>query len=101
LNANGAPNGMYQSRSKLAHAWKLPKWGLAAEDEVPKWLVMRMQSGELELNSLGGFTVATQWGLATCAAGDFVILTEDDRIEFCRPEHFDRDFEPASQRLAA
>jgi hypothetical protein len=92
---------MYQSRSKLAHAWKLPRWGLAAEDPAPKWLVTRMQSGELEINSLGGFTAPTQWGLATCAAGDFVILTEDDTIEFCRAEHFERDYEPAKEKLAA
>jgi hypothetical protein len=83
-------------RKILVQAFRLPLWGQAADETPPQWLVSRLQSGELEINSLGGLTLATPFGLQSCAAGDVVIFHADNSIGFEKPETFDEDFEPVS-----
>jgi len=75
-------------RKSLVQAFKLPLWGTAADETPPQWLIRRLQSGEFAINSLGGITMANQWGHQQCAAGDFVLLTDDDTIQFATPEQF-------------
>ncbi|WP_315740119.1 MULTISPECIES: hypothetical protein [unclassified Bradyrhizobium] len=83
-------------RKILVQAFKLPLWGQAAEEVAPQWLVSRLQSGELKVNSLGGLTMSSAWGVQSCAAGDVVLLTEDDTIQFAKPEEFDK-LEPVKE----
>lgn len=66
--------------------------GQVAEDQPPKWLITRMQNGELEVNILGGFCTQSPFGYINCAAGDYVILNEDDTIEFIKAEVFEDRF---------
>ena len=56
----------------------------------------RLQTGDLEINSLGGLTMRTPWGVQSCAAGDIVVLFQDNSIGFEKPETFERDFEQIS-----
>ena len=81
LNANGV-SVQISYRNILVQAFKLPLWGQVADEVLPQWLVRRLQSGELTVNSLGGLTM----GAMSCAAGDLVILTADDKIEFAAPD---------------
>ncbi|BAR61967.1 hypothetical protein ACFLEY_22570 [Bradyrhizobium sp. YCK136] len=85
-------------RKTLVQAFKLPLWGQFAEEVPPAWLVKRLQSGELTMNSLGGITMANRWGHQQCAAGDVVLLTEHDTIEFSTPEEFGLLSEPKPHR---
>jgi hypothetical protein len=41
------------------------------------------------MNSLGGVTMTNRWGHQQCAAGDTVLLTDRDTIEFATPEEFE------------
>lgn len=75
-------------RNILVQAFKLPLWGQVADETPPQWLVRRIQSGELVLNHLGGFTMSTPWGVQSCAAGDIVLLTDEDKIQFVKPDEF-------------
>lgn len=90
------------SRQSLVQAFKLPLWGQIAEDTPPNWLVSRLQTGELEMNSLGGLTMQAPWGVQSCAAGDYILFFQDNSIGFEKPEKFEQDFEPvtAEQLLA-
>lgn len=63
-------------------AWQLPVLGKAAAEPVPAWLVERLQSGYLTVNSLGGLTVRDPDDHRSCVAGQSVELTADNRIEF-------------------
>jgi len=87
LNANGVTVQLFERKS-LVQAFKMPLWGTAADETPPQWLIRRLQSGEFAINSLGGITMANQWGHQQCAAGDFVLLTDDDTIQFATPEQF-------------
>lgn len=80
------------SRTSLAQAFKLPLWGQVADEAPPQWLVTRMQAEELMINRLGGLTMQTPWGVQQCAAGDIVVLFQDNSIGFEKPEVFERDF---------
>jgi hypothetical protein len=84
-------------RKSLVEAFRLPLWGQIADETPPKWLVSRIQSGELEMNRLGGLTMATPWGVQSCAAGDFVVHFADNSIGFEKPETFERDFAPVKE----
>jgi len=66
----------------LKGTWQLPVLGRAADEPVPSWLVERLQSGYLAVNSLGGFTVRDPDDLRSCVAGQSVGLTADDRVVF-------------------
>jgi hypothetical protein len=93
-NANGVTVQLFERRT-LARAFRLPLWGQAADEVPPQWFIRRLQSGEFAINSLGGVTMANQWGHQQCAAGDFVLLTDEDAIQFATPEQFVA-FEPVS-----
>ncbi|WP_316207403.1 hypothetical protein [Bradyrhizobium sp. SZCCHNR3118] len=84
-------------RISLVQAFRLPLWGKAADETPPTWLVSRIQSGELEMNSLGGLTMATHWGVQSCGAGDVVLHLADGSIAFEKPETFERDFGPVKE----
>ena len=86
-------------RKSLVQAFRLPLWGQPADETPPQWLVSRIQSGELEMNSLGGLTMATPWGVQSCAAGDIVVFFADNSIGFEKPETFERDFDPLTSEL--
>lgn len=75
-------------RKILVQAFRMPLWGQVADEIPPQWLVRRLQAGELVVNGLGGLTMRNDWGSQACAAGDVVILTEDDTIQFAKPEEF-------------
>ena len=81
-------------RKSLVQAFRLPLWGQAADEAPPHWLVSRLQTGEIEINRLGGLTMNTAFGIQQCAAGDIVVLFADGAIGFERPEKFESDFEP-------
>ncbi|ARQ95349.1 hypothetical protein [Bradyrhizobium phage BDU-MI-1] len=91
------------SRQFLVQAFKLPLWGQVAEEIPPQWLVTRLQTGELEMNRLGGLTMQTPWGVQSSAAGDYVLFFQDNSIGFEKPEKFEQDFKPveASDLIAA
>jgi hypothetical protein len=84
------------TRRSLAEAFQLPLWGQAAAEVPPHWLVSRLQTGDLEINRLGGLTMNTPWGVQQCAAGDFVLLFADNSIGFEKPETFEQTFEPVT-----
>jgi hypothetical protein len=84
------------TRRSLAEAFQLPLWGQAAAEVPPHWLVSRLQTGDLEINRLGGLTMSTPWGVQQCAAGDFVLLFADNSIGFEKPETFEQTFEPVT-----
>jgi hypothetical protein len=84
---------LFLSKS-LVQAFRLPLWGRTADETPPQWLVTRIQSGELEMNSLGGLTMGTPFGAQSCVAGDIVVFYPDNSIGFEKPETFERDFEP-------
>ena len=75
-------------RKNLVQAFKLPLWGQPADETPPKWFVSRLQSGDFVINTLGGVTMANRWGHQQCAAGDIILLTDRDTIEFATPEEF-------------
>ncbi|WP_315729812.1 hypothetical protein [Bradyrhizobium sp. SZCCHNRI2010] len=83
-------------RNILVQAFKLPLWGRQADEIPPQWLVRRLQNGDLKVNALGGLTMSTPWGVQSCAAGDVVLLTEDDGIQFAKPDEFEK-FEPVTE----
>jgi hypothetical protein len=83
-------------RKILVQAFRLPLWGQIADETPPNWLVSRMQTGEIEINRLGGITMHTPWGVQQCAAGDMVVLFADNSIGFEKPEKFEQDFEPVA-----
>jgi len=82
-------------RNTLVQAFKLPLWGQVADEVPPKWLVQRLASGDLVVNSLGGVTIRNNWGSQSCAAGDIVLLTDQDTIQFATPDEF-AVFEPVT-----
>jgi hypothetical protein len=82
-------------RKQLVQAFRLPLWGQSADETPPNWLVKRMQSGDLVVNSLGGFTMQSPWGWQSCAAGDIVLLTDQDTIMFIGSDEFS-SFEPVT-----
>lgn len=84
---------IFQRTQALVQAFKLPMWGQFADETPPKWLVTRIQNEDLHMNSLGGLTAIGPFGMLSCAAGDYVLLTEQDTIEFCKPEDFDANYE--------
>jgi hypothetical protein len=75
-------------RKHLVQVFKMPLWGQPADEIPPQWVVRRLQSGDFVMNSLGGVTMANRWGHQQCAAGDFVLLTNRNTIEFATPEEF-------------
>ena len=85
-------------RKTIVQAFRLPFWGNSADETPPNWLVSRIQSGDLVINSLGGFTMVNRWGHQKCSAGDVVVLTKEGAIEFATPEEFE-EFEPLSNEL--
>lgn len=84
---------IFQRKPALVQAFLVPKWGEVAEDVPPKWLVDRIQRGELTINGLGGFTMTTNFGQLQCMAGDVVLLTDQDTIEFIKAEHLAEQFD--------
>lgn len=84
------------TRRSLVEAFHLPLWGQAADEVPPHWLVSRLQTGELEINRLGGLTMQTPFGVMQCAAGDVILLFADNSIGFEKPEKFQVDFEPVT-----
>jgi hypothetical protein len=86
-------------RKSLVQAFRIPLWGQVADEVPPQWLVSRMQTGEIETNSLGGFSIPTPFGVQSCAAGDIVLLFADNSIGFEKPETFERDFVPVTPEL--
>ncbi|TYO65516.1 hypothetical protein FXV83_16425 [Bradyrhizobium hipponense] len=84
-------------RNSLVSAFKIPLWGQVAEETPPNWLVSRLQTGELEINRLGGLTVNTPFGVQQSLPGDVVILFADNSIGFEKPEKFERDFAPVKE----
>jgi len=90
------------SRKSLVQAFRMPLWGQIADETPPQWLVRRLQTGELEMNRLGGLTMQTPWGMQQCAAGDVIVLFQDNSIGFEKPEKFETDFEVVtSEQLRA
>jgi hypothetical protein len=87
---------LFLSKS-LVQAFRLPLWGHFADETPPQWLVTRIQSGELEMNSLGGLSTSTPCGTQSCVAGDVVVFYADNSIGFEKPETFERDFEPVQE----
>ncbi|MCW2078008.1 UNVERIFIED_ORG: hypothetical protein M2193_000183 [Bradyrhizobium japonicum] len=81
----------------LVQAFRLPLWGQVADETPPHWLVTRIQAGELEMNSLGGLTMSTPFGVQSCSAGDIVVFYADNSIGFEKPEAFERDFAPVEE----
>ena len=75
-------------RKHLVQAFTLPLWGQASTEIAPKWFITRLQSGDFVINTLGGITMNNRWGHQQCAAGDTVLLTDRDTIEFATPEEF-------------
>lgn len=75
-------------RKHLVQAFTLPLWGQASTETAPKWFITRLQSGDLVINNLGGVTMNNRWGHQQCAAGDTVLVTDRDTIEFATPEEF-------------
>ena len=54
------------------------------------------------MNRLGGLTMQTPWGMQQCAAGDVIVLFQDNSIGFEKPEKFETDFEVVtSEQLRA
>lgn len=90
---------LFRRKNTLVQAFRLPMWGENAAEIPPKWLVQRFQTGELEINCLGGVSMPTPWGLAQCAAGDVIVLYADDSIGFEKPEAFATDFEPVTEDM--
>ena len=84
-------------RKSLVQAFRVPLWGQVADETPPHWLVSRLQTGEVEINRLGGMTMNTPFGVQQCAAGDYIVLFADDSIGFEKPEKFERDFEPVKE----
>lgn len=66
--------------------WRLPVLGQPADEAVPGWLLERMISGEIVINSLGGFTTQGITDSRACVAGDVVRLMADGTLDFERPE---------------
>jgi len=91
----------FERVSTLIQAWQLPLLGNRADEVPPPWLVDRMTSGSLTINSLGGFNHTSSSGFLNCAAGDYVVLTEDDEIEFCKATEFTHRFKLLEESLAA
>ncbi|WP_156928809.1 hypothetical protein [Bradyrhizobium sp. th.b2] len=87
------------TRRSLAEAFHLPLWGQVATELPPHWLVSRLQTGELEINRLGGLTMQTPFGVMQCAAGDIVLLFADNSIGFEKPDTFEKNFEPVTPEL--
>ena len=75
-------------RKHLLQAFTLPLWGHPSDEVAPKWFISRLQSGEIVMNTLGGIKLNNRWGHQQCAAGDTVLLTDRDTIEFATPEEF-------------
>lgn len=92
---------LFERVSTLIQAWRLPPLGTVAEEALPSWLVERMTSGSLAINSLGGFSHMSTNGHISCSAGDYVLLTEDDEIEFCKATEFNHKFKLLDESLAA
>lgn len=86
----------FRRRPELVEVWQVPLWGRPAAEDLPSWLLSRMQSEEIIVNSLGGFTRPTAFGSDGCAAGDYVLRYEDDTIEFCSADRFMKRCEPLS-----
>lgn len=80
-------------RKNILQVFKFPRFGQVADQVPPKWLVSRLQSGELVVNAFGGVTIRNRWGHQQCAAGDYVVLTDHNRIEFASEEDL-AHFEP-------
>ena len=85
-------------RNLVVQAFKLPLLGEIADDVPPKWLIDRLQSGDLDVNRLGGLSLMNRWGHQQCAAGDVVLLTDDDGIIFVTADEFAK-FQPLSDTL--
>lgn len=66
--------------------WRLPVLGKPADEAVPSWILERMISGDIVINSLGGFTRRGEEVTKACVAGDVVRLSADGTLEFERPE---------------
>jgi hypothetical protein len=92
---------VYQRRASFVEAWKLPQWGEVAEEVMPPWLVSRMQTGEVFINTCGGMSVQTPFGVLACNPGDHVILTERHTIEFCQASDFSKSYTLIDVRQAA
>ncbi len=69
-------------------AFQVPVWGEAAADPVPDWLVHRMKTGEVRLNQSGGLSANYVWGTRGCAPGDYILLNDEEEVEFCTAERF-------------
>jgi hypothetical protein len=85
----------------LVRAWRVPLPGSICEEIAPPWLVERLQSRNLELNMLGGLNYQSRDGIISCIGGDFVLLTDEDEIEFCKEREFNSKYRTLDHSLAA
>lgn len=63
-------------------AWKVPYWGVPADDPMPSWLVRELQSGTIFVNHLGGLSRSTLMEDFVCYPGEFAVLMQNNTIEF-------------------
>ena len=88
---------IYTSARGLASAFVIPRWGEAAEQDLPDWLVTLMSREVITLNTFGGLSYQGQAALP----GDAVVLHESGRIEFCTASEFSHTYTLLEDRHAA
>ena len=87
---------LYQRNDILVQAWHVPNWGTPAAAPMPRWLVDRMIDNDIEVSELGGLTHAVA---GTCLPGDYILLTENDEIEFCSAAAFELECAPVESEF--
>jgi hypothetical protein len=92
---------LYERKATLVRAWKVPLWGHVADEPAPHWLTSRMNLGEVRVNARGGLTAQYVYGTRGCNAGDYIVLTEEDEIDFCPADRFEDRYFEVKQAQAA
>ena len=84
---------MYERKSTLAQAWRVPDLGSPADEPAPRWLIAALQSERITINgSLGGLSLYESHRTLTALPGDYVVYNDDDTIEFCTATEFTQKF---------
>jgi len=83
---------MYERKSTLAQAWRVPDLGSPADEPAPKWLIDALQTERILVNSLGGLSLYEQNRTLTALPGDYVVYNDDDTFEFCTATEFTHKF---------
>lgn len=86
----------YCRRPVRAEAWQIPLLGHAAKEVAPPWVIDRMKIGEIYVNAFGGLSYQDTKGNRNMYSlpGDYIVLTEFDRVEFYSPSDFPRYHHP-------